>query len=655
MGRYYIVFPTEKSSDIDVCLKQWEINFKGKENFLGLFRENILAETDGDVDFKKLLASKNTKLDDIYELIILPLFHEPADIAGEADRCRSSSSRIMAQLTGGSIAGIYFYPIIKYGQRLDDSVPLFPQAHFAFGPKRSNSADYTTSDWMDDVEGFLSLICLCESRGMRFLDLFPSSGANPELMSFASKRFYSAEYLEAESYVKQSLKEWIDRQIGSDGSFRPCLIDIDRETEAMRKTGSDIPEERCRYWVAPLQKHLRFYDSWNFRFLKKNYREIKENKLKKKLSGDLSPAVNEIDALALDEYESILKKFAQREQEAKADFYRDAMDALAGNRTTLNGLFKEIDAKLEKSDEAPSAAETETFTDSVESQADAHNLEGFFGSILGEIKEYLGGSRLKRIIKTYAVFLVGTSILSTTILFLLLKMKFVLRTFVSGNLIAALLLAALYLYYWHYKKRRSIDRNIDELKKRIRLAAASAAKASITGKVSLLFGRYALRKSISLRRNLASLKERLVVIKDCLMEYRVRDCEGNETIIPADLKDKLGKLDWEEIYRDTVDWERNEILRHFLPKIESRTRGILLESGETAPVIIDKNIDRVMKGLLTVPFRDSETTLEVLSPAQIDKTRFRDLSGSVRFLEHDDESAIVILLGRKPIGTQSHG
>ena len=160
MGRYYIVFPTEKCSGIDACLKHWEIKIKGKENILGLFRENILAETDGDVDFKKLLASKNKKLDDIYELIILPLFLEPADIARETDSFLSLNSRIKAQLAGGSIAGIYIYPIIKYGQRLDGSFPLFPQAHFAFGSKRSNAADYAPLDWMNDVEGFLSLICL---------------------------------------------------------------------------------------------------------------------------------------------------------------------------------------------------------------------------------------------------------------------------------------------------------------------------------------------------------------------------------------------------------------------------------------------------------------------------------------------------------------
>lgn len=654
IGRYYIVYPSEIIGVIDTYLKRWEIVFAGHGDIIGFFRENMLGDTEKLADLADILAKKDKTLEGIFELVILPLIHEPADIVKEEDYIRAFENRTKARLSGGGIAGIYIYPIVKSKRKFDGTGPGLDRPHFLFGPSRLNSAAYNTEEWLNDVEGFLSLIPVIESRGLRLPDFFPQNREIPELMSFAAKRFHSAEYLEMESFVKQSLKEWLDRQIGGDSHFSPCLADIAREVDMIRKMGSDISADRSRNWTAPLNKYLRFFDSWNFRFLKKNYKEIKEIKLKRKLREDLSPAGSELDALAVDEYEIKLRDFERREREAHHAHYQEAMDALAGKRTTLNGLFKEIDAKLASRDTEASTG-AEDFAKSLEAQVEARRIEGLFGSILSSIKEYLGGINLKRILKTYIGVLLGTSLLSIAAFFLLFKMKFFLRTFIFGNLAAAFFLTALYFIFWHYKKQRLIERNINELKKRIRLAAASAARAAIVGKAALLFGRYAVRKSTSLRRDFDSLKKRLVCIKDGLLEYRTRDLEGNEAIPPPDLADKLKIIDWEEVFRVFESWDRTEVLLHFLPKIEARTRVFYLESGANSPVKVDNNIDRVMKGILTVPFRDTETALEVLSPARIDRTAFQSISCPTRYLNHDDERAVVIMLGRKRIEPQPHG
>lgn len=647
MARYYLIYSKEISGVVVPFLRRWEQIFSNKKDTLGFFIEDIFANLDERIDIANILAKKNRTLEGIYELVILPIISEPADIEKETEYCRLLREKTAAEISGSGVSGVYVFPLIKRTESGGSGEGIIRTPGFIFGPRRLTGASYGDEDWLDDVESFIQLIPLVESKGLHFFDFFPRTLPKSELMSFAAKRFYSPEYLTTKSFVELSLRNWIERQTVSETDAPPCMIDIKREVETLRGIGAKSPEDRSRKWLEGLPRYLRFYEGWNFNFLKEHFKEIKDLKITSKLCQDIGLAVQELDSFALEEYEAKIQEMKRLEKDRYYDFHNEAFAALEAKRTTLNGLLKEIEAKLSEGFGGDSEGVKELSL-LIAEQVEAHNIEDLFTSIIKDLRDYLRGVPFTKAARVGLGIFMILALLSVLIIFSI-KIKFSLKVFLGGNAAFAVVITIGFIYLLRNLKRRRIEGKLDELKKRIRIGAASAARSGIMGKARLLFDRYAVRKAMSLQRGYWSLRKSLVEIKNRLQEYRNLDMNGVYGTAPSEIRELTDKITWEEAFRTIVFWERNSVKFHFLPKIADITKKIYLGKGQKIAVPIDRNAGQILKSLLTENFEDTELALKILHSGQVDKTPF-EYAGSVQYLEYEEEESVTgIVLGRRKL------
>jgi len=645
MARYYLIYSKEINGVVVPFLKRWERVFNKNKDILGFFSEDVFVDLEERIDVANILAKKNRTLEGIYEIVILPIISAPADIEIETEYCRILREKIAAEIRGAGVSGVYVFPLIKRTESGGTGERIIRTSSFIFGPRSLTGAFYRDEDWFDDVESFIRLIPLIESKGLHFFEFFPRILPKSELMSFASKRFYSPEYLATKSFVELSLKNWIERQTVSETDAPPCLIDIKREVEALRGIGAQSPEERSRKWLDVLPRYLRFYEGWSFNFVKEHFKEIKDIRIKTKLCQDIGLAAREIDSFALEEYEAKIQEMKRLERDRYYDFHNEAFAALEAKRTTLNGLLKEIEAKRSEG-LGEDGADVKEFSLLIAEQVEAHNTEDFFASIIKDLRDYLRGVPFKKAARIGLGIFTALALLSA-LFFLSLQIKFSLKFFLGGNAALASVFTIGFIYFLRQLKRRRIEGKLDELKKRIRMGAASAARAGIMGKARLLFDRYAVRKAMSLQRGYWSLRKSLAEIKNSLQEFRNLDMNRLYGTAPFEIRELTDKISWEEAFREIVFWEQNSVKFHFLPKIEDMTKKIFLGKGQKIAVPIDRNAGEIIKSLLTVPFEDTEIAIKILHPGYIDKTPF-EYAGSVQYLEYEEEESVTgIVLGRK--------
>jgi len=652
MNRYYAWFQAGGNTQIANSFSRWKKQFSSLKQYTGFFD---LESFDGFQDSKNIIKRIIAEIEspnNIKEIVILPLCHEPPDLDKALSILASVGIDLNKHISGEAIQNIYIFPIIKARDTIldmDDRIPL-PKSKpscFLFQGNRLTLEGYGDADWLFDIENFIYLTAEIERGGLDLFLFFPKAEES-EIATFASRTFCAKKFIEVRDDVRRSLKAWIECQIMEDQDCRPCLQTIQSVVGAIREIGRRVADVDVKREAAMLEYgNCKYYSALTFSLIRDHLDELEEIDLLEKLQETARAKEPLLEDVMLAEYEEKVLDIQRVSQESKSSFLGAGRECLERKQTTVNCLLKEIEQDIAHEQEILESL-NKRFAPWVKEKVDEAGCVSRLRHLLEQMKIYKRGVPLKILGSIYALgYAVVVWIQSKMVDLGLVDSSWKWR--LISSLFIAALFPLLYNKYWHDRRRKEIEGSIKVFRGALRGAIASSARAYVQNAIYFYVGRYIRREEISLKRELLDLKQYLMLVKNAMIHYKDADLNIAASVPPMEISNDLNQIQWEAVFRNLQEWDGISVRNHFDNEIGEATDRLLRKWEPETRFPIERGFATELRRNMTFKVDEEGTITRLLLPEAADIGTIGGIDPGWTIRYPTDNKAIGLAIGKRGI------
>ena len=664
MARYYAWFHEGENSLVAACFSRWKKQFTGAKKYVGFFD----AGPSGCLDEKTVLDQIMQGMEspgEIHEVVILPLFLEPADMPGSFPVLNEMGEALSLRAHGEAIQNFFIFPVVKIRDQVIGAAGISgwlaqvlsssqdtPSANpvrpfFLFQGEHLTLEPYRDADWLTDIESFIYLILEIEKQGLDLFAYFPRPGdADLEIASFVSRTVTTQRYAEIRDHVSVSLKEWIEIQLGKDQDCRSCLPAGSAETEKIDRLNAEFTEEDKNRESAILREgHFGHFSNLKFSLVKSHLDDYEKTDLTAKLRETAIESATVVEEIMLGEFENKTSKLKCLVNENPIDYLAQGQSNLVHKTSTINCLLKEVEKSLEDKPKEYDSL-NRPYADWVTDKTNEAGVESDLRGIVGKMKIYLQGISPRILGGLYLLgfVLVFFSLLEASS-FLPFDMP------LKWSLVASLLLACLFpwLYhrYWHAKREKEISKRIRTFSDKLRLALASATRAFVQNTLNFYFNRYVKRRNISLRRDMLRLMSYLETAKGALADYKAKNLLMPSVPPPSEFLGMLNGLKWETFFGDLESCDPSSMEHAIDSKIDDTVNSAIRTTDPDYRFMIDKDFKKILLKKFTFQIPEQDTKANILLPSVANRTVLQGIDPDFFISYPLENKAIILGIGKR--------
>jgi hypothetical protein len=664
MARYYAWFHEGENSLIAACFSRWKKQFAGSNKIVGFFDLGLPGGLNDKTVLDQITQGMESA-DKIHEVVILPLFLEPADLPGTFLGLNEMGKALSLHAHGEAIQNFFIFPVVKTGDQVIGAAGISewlaqvlgssldtPSANparpfFLFQGKRLTLEPYGDADWLTDVEGFIYLILEIEKQGLDLFTYFPRPGdADLEIASFVSRTVTTQRYAELRNHVSVSLKEWIETQLDRDQDCRSCLPAGSAEIEKIDRLNAEFTEEDKNRESAILrQGDFGHFSNLKFSLVKSHLDDYEKTDLPAKLRDTAIESATVVEDIMLGEFENKTLKLNRLMNESPIDYLAQGQSYLIHETSTINCLLQEVEKNLENKPKDYDSL-NRPYADWVTDKTNEGGVDSDLCGIVDKMKIYLKGISPRVLGGLYLLgfVLFFFSLLKASSLF---PFDMPLKWGLGSSLLLACLFPWLYHRYWHAKREKEISKRIRTFCDKLRLALASATRACVQNTLNFYFNRYAKRRDISLRRDMLRLKNYLETAKRALADYKAKNLLMPSVPPPSELLGMLNGLKWETFFGDLESWDPSSVEHAIDSKIDDTVNLAIRTTDPDYRFMIDKDFKKILLKKFTFQIPEQDTKANILLPSVANRTVLQGVDPDFFISYPLENKAIILGIGKR--------
>jgi hypothetical protein len=664
MARYYAWFHEGENSLISACFSRWKKQFAGSKKIVGFFDLGLPGGLNDKTVLDQITQGMESA-DKIHEVVILPLFLEPADLPGTFLGLNEMGEALSLHAHGEAIQNFFIFPVVKIGDQVIGAAGISgwlaqvlgssletPSANpvrpfFLFQGKHLTLEPYRDADWLADIESFIYLILEIERQGLNLFTYFPRpGGAGLEIASFVSRTVTTQRYAELRNHVSVSLKEWIETQLDEDQDCRSCLPAGSAEIEKIDRLNAEFTEEDKNRESAILREgDFGHFSNLKFSLVKSHLDDYEKTDLTAKLRDTAIERATVVEEIMLGEFENKTSKLNRLVNERPIDYLAQGQSNVAHKASTINCLLQEVEKNIEDKPKDYDSL-NRPYADWVTDKTNEAGVESDLRSIIGKMKVYLkgispsilGGLYLLGFVLVFFFFLKASSFFPFDI---------PLKWGLIASLLLACLLPRLYHRYWHAKREKEISKRIRTFCDKLRLALASATRAFVQNTLNFYFNRYAKRRDISLRRDMLRLKSYLETAKRALADYKAKNLLMPPVSPPSELLGILNGLKWESLFSDLESWDPSSVEHAIDSKIDDTVNSAIKATEPDYRFAIGEDFKKILLKGFTFQIPEQDTKANILLPSVANRAVLRGIEPDLFISYPLENKAIILGIGKR--------
>jgi len=662
-NNFYVFFQKDKNRIIGDYLKRWETKFENYSEIVSFIRDDVFQEGNIAENLISCVREKKKSFNGLYELVFLPLIHEPEDLKETYILLKQIKKDLDSRITSDRLANVFLFPLIKIRKEVYKSlgkegfIRIFNINNttlsggfaenkflpfFLFQDERISLAPYDNENWLSDIENFIFFLLILEKKGLRFFDYFPNISEH-EIGTFVSDIYYSNRYEEIIGYLNQSLNEWIRYQTVEDTDCKDALIDSVNEINKIKQIGSGLTETEERHYNEVTEK-FKLFMSLEFSTIKNHFDEFKQLNIDEKIASeaaDCEPLIKKISLLEYHERVATLKKVLRKEP---VNLLSMTLDKLARDQSTINCLIKEAEKNIGKIFISEDIRD-KFFGFSVIEKIRELNLKSLFKSIMDEMEVYLKGVSFLR--KVY-IFLIAY-ILSAAIIYQIFDLSGISLSIFYLLIICffpAIAAPLLYVRSWKQKKEQKIKRIIREFRKRLTSVIQTSCQESIRNNIALYFNRFVQRKAFALKEQYEDVKRLLVSLKEYFLDTKSLEKKISSSRPPENIQEKIKKVNFNRIFSDVKNFDSFTISNFFKYTIKNEAKNIYEEMKFGDEIDFDKSIEEYLAQRSTFNLDERKMIKIFLVPDNLDESYYQAIKEKTYYKIPIKGKAIILLIGK---------